>query len=253
MVCAALCLILHTMCRAGRDRRAWLRHTPFLLAEGYSCLSFDFSDHGTSDRADGSNAAPRGTTLGLRESRDIIRVVDYSRKQFPGYKLALMGTSTGSVSSLIALATNAMVHDNIVCLVAENPFESIPVITWDTISNLIVFNIICKKRPVVFWLLSPLLALVAPMVVLKVVARLRAQAYFSTPSCLQAARRCRTPCFVMHGTDDDIVPVKHSKRIVADVPCVKVLSCWEGWCCCCYCCCAICEAPPCSSAGKYRF
>ena len=33
---------------AGRERRAWLRHTPFLNKAGYSCLSFDYSDHGTS-------------------------------------------------------------------------------------------------------------------------------------------------------------------------------------------------------------
>lgn len=33
---------------AGRDRRAWLRHCPFLIEAGYSCLMFDFRNHGTS-------------------------------------------------------------------------------------------------------------------------------------------------------------------------------------------------------------
>lgn len=39
---------------AGRDRRAWLRHMPFLLKAGYTCLAFDFRSHGVSDLAVGT-------------------------------------------------------------------------------------------------------------------------------------------------------------------------------------------------------
>jgi hypothetical protein len=58
----------------------------------------------------------------------------------------LMRTSTGAVASFIALASDAEVSKHIVCLVAENPFCSIPAITWDTVKNLVFKDLVCKNR-----------------------------------------------------------------------------------------------------------
>eukprot|EP00277_Geminigera_cryophila_P015289 CAMPEP_0179453304 /NCGR_PEP_ID=MMETSP0799-20121207/37248_1 /TAXON_ID=46947 /ORGANISM="Geminigera cryophila, Strain CCMP2564" /LENGTH=391 /DNA_ID=CAMNT_0021250209 /DNA_START=187 /DNA_END=1362 /DNA_ORIENTATION=- len=205
---------------AGRDRRAWLRHTPFLLKAGYTCMSFDFSDHGTSDRADGVTS-PHGTTLGLRESRDVTRVVKFAVKYWPQLKIALLGTSTGSVASFIALASDAFVSQHVACLVAENPFSSIAGITWDTVQNIVFKGMLCKHNRRVFLLTSPLMLIVNFLVVLKTVARLKGEGYFSTMSCLESVRKSTTPAFVMHGLADQIVPILHTKQLVAGVSSIK--------------------------------
>ena len=57
-----------------------------------------------------------------------------------------MSTSTGAVASFIALATDAEVSKHIVCLVAENPFCSIPAVLWDTVKNLVFKDMVCKNR-----------------------------------------------------------------------------------------------------------
>ena len=44
----------------GRDRRAFLRHSQFVVEAGYSCLLYDSRGHGTSDGA-------TGLTMGVRE------------------------------------------------------------------------------------------------------------------------------------------------------------------------------------------
>lgn len=46
---------------AGRDRRAFLRHSEVLLDAGYSTLLFDLSEHGLSD------GTQRGFSFGYRE------------------------------------------------------------------------------------------------------------------------------------------------------------------------------------------
>eukprot|EP00802_Teleaulax_amphioxeia_P006954 Tamp_06960.p1 GENE.Tamp_06960~~Tamp_06960.p1 ORF type:complete len:449 (+),score=61.56 Tamp_06960:152-1348(+) len=199
---------------AGRDRRSWLRHTPFLLKAGYTCISFDFTDHGTSDRADGV-VSRQGSTLGLRESRDIARVVRFCRLRFPDHQLVLMGTSTGASASVIALASDHLVRQHVICLVAENPFSSIPAITWDTVKNLVFKTVLCKNSTALFVASWPMFAVITPLVVLKAILRLRAEGYFRTLSCYAASKLCTTPSFIMHGLADNLVPIEHSQRLEA--------------------------------------
>ena len=212
-----LIIMSHGACR---DRRAWLRHTPFLLKAGYTCLSFDYSDHGTSDMTDGITAA-RGTTLGLRESRDVARVVRYAREHFTAYDLVLMGTSTGSVSSFIALATDEFVRDHTKCLVAECPFASIAAITWDSVMNVVCLGMLCKNNRLVFLAAWPVFFVVTSLVVVKTCLRLAGEGYFTTISCAQAARTCTTPTLLLHGMQDSIVPSKHSESIAEGAECIK--------------------------------
>lgn len=71
----------------GRDRRAFLRHTPCLHNAGYGVLLFDCREHGL------SHWEGRGLSLGTRESRDVHAVVQFLRRDF-GYEfIVAMGTS----------------------------------------------------------------------------------------------------------------------------------------------------------------
>ena len=54
--CSGLLICTHG---AGRDRRAWLRHAPFLLDEGYTILVFDFRGHGCSDKGASEGTTPK--------------------------------------------------------------------------------------------------------------------------------------------------------------------------------------------------
>jgi dipeptidyl aminopeptidase/acylaminoacyl peptidase len=93
-----------------------LRHCDYLAAAGYNCLLFDFRDHGISD-----HSQHRGTSLGIREHRDIIDAVRFIKQtQAPkSEKVVVMGSSTGAVSALMA----AIETPSIDAVIAENPFS----------------------------------------------------------------------------------------------------------------------------------
>ena len=80
------CLLLMSH-GAARDRRAWLRHCPFLLDAGYTCMTFDFHSHGTS-----GSCGRGGTSLGLIESEDVRAAVRWATATFPAMHIALVGT-----------------------------------------------------------------------------------------------------------------------------------------------------------------
>lgn len=57
----------------GRDRRAWLRHTPIFQKAGMPCLLFDLREHGISD------GEMRGFHYGIREQYDVLAAVKYAK------------------------------------------------------------------------------------------------------------------------------------------------------------------------------
>jgi alpha-beta hydrolase superfamily lysophospholipase len=101
---------------AFTDRREMLRHCQYLYNAGYNCMLFDFRDHGISD-----NSEHRGTSLGIREHRDIIDAVAFvkNKQAQNAEKVVVMGSSTGAVSALMA----AVEDPKIDAVIAENPFS----------------------------------------------------------------------------------------------------------------------------------
>lgn len=96
------------------DRRSWLRHSPFLLNAGYSVLLFDMREHGISD------GAARGIAFGWRANYDVSSAVAFMKKQHAFDRVAVMGTSMGAVSAIIAAAKDKTID----AVIAENPFAS---------------------------------------------------------------------------------------------------------------------------------
>lgn len=193
---------------AGRDRRAWLRHTPFLLDHGYTCLSFDFRGHGVSDAA----GVHQGTSLGILEKDDIVSAVRFARKLKPKAKISLIGTSTGAVASILAVAGHSEVRDAVSSIVAENPFAAPESVASHTVSCVVFRVLICKNNSLIYTLLYPLMLLVKVMVHYKLLRELQRK-YSTQLKCSEEIRKVATPILFMHGTEDKIVPFRDSELL----------------------------------------
>jgi alpha-beta hydrolase superfamily lysophospholipase len=86
------------------NRGAMAKHAKFLHAHGFSVLLFDFQAHGESS---GSKI-----TSGYLESMDASAAIDFARKQMPGEKIAILGSSLGGAAAVLAeppLQVDAMI------------------------------------------------------------------------------------------------------------------------------------------------
>eukprot|EP00796_Vickermania_ingenoplastis_P007078 gene7078-5014_t len=179
----------------GRDRRAWLRHTHFLHKEGYGLLLFDLREHGMSD------GRMRGFTFGLYERYDVVAATNFMRQEFKYRKICAMGTSIGGSSVLMAAA----IERNIDAVIAENPITTCAsLLDHQLITYLsgymqhnscgqLMFKIF--RRMCTFWLNTRV---------------------GNTPFKHCQALHCidsisPRPVLLMHGTNDVIVPTRHSE------------------------------------------
>jgi fermentation-respiration switch protein FrsA (DUF1100 family) len=96
------------------DRRSFLRHVPMLHRAGYPLLLFDYREHGISD------GASRGIAFGWRAHHDVSSAVAYMKDARSFERVAVIGTSMGAVSSILAAAGNPAID----VVIAENPFAS---------------------------------------------------------------------------------------------------------------------------------
>ncbi len=95
----------------GRDRRSWLLHLPMFYRNGFTCLLFDFREHGI------SGGAGRGLTYGMKERFDIVAGSKFLREEKGHARVAGVGTSVGAASVIMAAA----IDPTICAVVAENP------------------------------------------------------------------------------------------------------------------------------------
>ncbi len=96
------------------DRRSFMRHVPMLHRAGYPVLLFDYREHGISD------GDSRGIAFGWRAHHDVSSAVTFMKQKHQFAQIAVIGTSMGAVSAIIATANNP----NIDVVIAENPFAS---------------------------------------------------------------------------------------------------------------------------------
>lgn len=184
---------------AGRDRRSFLRHAQHFVAEGYACLLFDFSEHGLSDNV--TTGVPRGTLFGAREQYDVIAAVQYLRTERGATHVAIIGTSCGASSSILAAARRP---DLAACIVAENPFTRADDLLRHHL-HLLSTNYLSQNkhqvvRRAVFWLAGKLLML-------------RMGYFLSSYGAIDAVAQLACPLLVAHSTEDEVVPYEHGTAI----------------------------------------
>jgi pimeloyl-ACP methyl ester carboxylesterase len=172
---------------AGNDRRDFLRHVPMFHRAGLPVVLFDCRDHGISD------GRSRGISLGLRESEDVSAVVAWARRELGLERVAVIGTSQGGASVILAAAADPGID----VVVAENPFTSIRQLVADTRMP--------DGSAVPEW--------AARLVASAALVRMGGLDALSRPSPLEAVGEIAPrPLLLLHGSEDPVIPVEHSRR-----------------------------------------
>jgi fermentation-respiration switch protein FrsA (DUF1100 family) len=173
---------------AGADRREFLRQVPLFHAAGYPVVLFDCREHGISD------GAGRGVSLGVRESEDVVAVVAWAKQVRGLERVAVIGTSQGAASAILAAAAEPSID----VVIAENPFTSIR----DLVRDLEGLE---DVRPTPDWL--------AGLVAATAVWRMGG---VGRPAPIEVVGAIAPrPLLLMHGTHDRAIPYAHSERLHA--------------------------------------
>ena len=166
------------------DRRDFLRHVPFLHDAGWDVLLFDCREHGRSDNLG------RGISVGFRESRDVSSAVAWSRGRGADL-VAVLGTSQGGSSAIIARARDAAID----AVIAENPVASLLELLRGTIHAQRIWVpeiLIDLMRDVAVWRFGAF----GPWEAIDVIDGVAPR-----------------PLLLMHGTADQVVPIRHSELL----------------------------------------
>ncbi len=155
-----------------------------LWRAGFNVLLFDYHGHGS------SRGAP--VTLAYRELQDFFSALDYAERRVPHARVGLLGFSMGGAIAILGAAQRPEVR----VVVADSPFAT----HHDVVSHNVQRVIRIPGQP--FAAISDYFLLrsagyrgrdVAP---LRVVDKLAGR-----------------PLLLIHGTDDDMIPVSHAHRL----------------------------------------
>lgn len=197
---------------AGRDRRAWHRHVPFLHNAGYGCLLFDMREHGLSD------GKMRGVTYGMAERYDVISAARYLRSECGYEKVGVVGTSVGGASVIMA----AGIDRSIDLVIAENAMTtSATMFDQQIVATLggyfsqheyskILFRVF--RKLCTWWL--------------NVRIRNKPSKHCQALHCIE--KISPRPVMIMHGTSDVIVPCRHAQILYDTAKEPKELYICEG-------------------------
>jgi len=175
---------------AGADRREFLRHVPMFHGAGLPVVLFDCRDHGISD------GTGRGISLGLRESEDVSSVVAWAKQERGFARVAVIGTSQGGASVILAAAADPEID----VVISENPFTSI--------EDLIADTRLPDGTEMPHW--------AANVIATIAVVRMEGATALARPSPLEAVEQIAPrPLLILHGSKDRAIPVEHSERLHA--------------------------------------
>lgn len=178
--------------RSGGDGEA-LELASRLVAEGYNLLLFDLRGHGQSEGDQISG--------GYFERWDVMGAYDYlvEEKGATAGGVGLLGYSMGGVTSILA----AIEEPGIAAIVADSPFAAA--------TDLIVQEA-SRKTPFPGWLIPafiPVTSLMAKAVYGIDIGALNAE---------KAVTKLDYPLLIIHGEEDQRVPIDHGERVAAAAP-----------------------------------
>ena len=158
-----------------------------LNRRGFGVLLFDLRGHGMSggDRISG----------GWHERLDVLGACDYLRSRGVASKnIGLLGLSMGAVAVVLAAATDPRVR----AIVLDSPYAR---------ASELIPQEIARKMPLPAWLAS----VFRPSA--ELLARLAFGIDIGAMAPVEAVRRLDYPVLVLHGADDDRIPVNHGRRV----------------------------------------
>lgn len=153
---------------------------------GYNVLLFDYRGRGESD--------PWPKTLVSREVDDLLAALSYARQRVPDASIGVIGYSMGASVAILAAARDQSVK----ALVADSAF---------TAGDDIVSDSIAKVLPIPAALLVRLAD--------AIVDRRHGYRFSQARPIDVIGQIAPRPVFLIHGTDDSVVPVSHSRRLYA--------------------------------------
>ncbi len=153
-----------------------------LVSYGYNVLMFDMRGHGESEG--------RRISAGHYEKNDVLGAIDYVRQRGIERKIGLLGFSMGAAASLMT----APESDEIDAVVADSAYADIVSIIeseFSQRSNLPKFFI-----PIILFMTRNIYDI-----------------DFAAIKPEEAVRGISVPVFIIHGGQDDMVPVQHAYRL----------------------------------------
>lgn len=168
----------------GHEDNRWrmLRYVKLYLDLRFDCILYDLRDHGENERC--------FCTYSLRESRDLVAVIDDARRRFGGdITLGLHGESLGAATTVRAL----MYKPDVAFAVADCGFSDI---------ENVLEGMLREKH--------------VPMVVLKLASRLAKRVYgygFEEMRPIEALPVNRVPVLFIHGAEDRFILPENSVRM----------------------------------------
>lgn len=172
---------------AGANKGNFVWFVGPLRGHGYNVLMFDFRAHGASDG--------RVATYGIREQEDVLAAVAWLKRERPAESELIVGL--GSSQGALALALAAARDRRIDAVVLDSPFTGPRDLMRDNAAALPIIGPLLAD-----WCLA--------------LASAQTATDFFSPSAEQAvAALGNRPVFVVHGSDDFIMPAAHSVRLHA--------------------------------------
>ena len=153
-----------------------------LVSYGYNVLMFDMRGHGESEG--------KHISAGYYERNDLLGALDYIRQHGIESKIGVLGFSMGAATSLMATAESGEI-DAVVADCAYADIVSIIESEFSNRSNLPKFFI-------------PIILFIAKNIY---------DVDFTAIKPEEAVREISVPVFIIHGEQDDMVPVQHAYRL----------------------------------------
>ena len=150
----------------------------------YNTLVIDQRAHGKSQG--------HTITFGIKESKDCLSWINYVNQRFNNPDIYLVGVSMGA--STILLASQYNLASNVKAIIADCPFSSTKQIIRKVVKDL--------KLPV---------NLVYPFIALG--AKVFGKFNINDGDINKAIRNCKIPVLLIHGKDDELVPVEMAYQI----------------------------------------
>ena len=163
----------------------------FSLELGYSVMCVDQRAHGYSE----------GNTIsfGIKERYDVLDWVKYILERFGNNtKIVLQGISMGAATVL--MASDLDLPENVVAIIADCPYAS----PFEIVAKVTQFDL---KLP---W------KIIKPFMLLG--ARIFGHFNLKESSALESVKKAKVPILIIHGDDDDFVPLEMSERVQKQNP-----------------------------------
>lgn len=145
-------------------------------------------------RAHGKSES-RTITFGIRERRDVLSWTQYVTNRFGSeVPILLSGLSMGAAT--ILMATELNLPDNVVCGIADCPYDS----PKDIIMK------VCEDEHYPAKIVYP---------IIRLGARLLGKFNLEESSATKAVQKAKIPLLILHGEDDRFVPCQMSREILA--------------------------------------